>query len=247
MILLLSGEGATDLGCCNNTQGDCSDSDFSIGPIGVLIDKLMEPKIGYSMPTVPGAVRYISKYKLMELAAKRKSNKRTVILRGSNREHETSFFYANALDFGLAALEIQESGHDVVAVFFRDCDRMRSDPKHLWEIKFKSVSDGFQRAGFLHGVPMIANPKSEAWLLCAAKTSPFEHCAILEELSGNDDSANPAKEQLAEMLGGARSVVEMNEWLADLNFDVAGACEMPSFAKFHHRLQEVVRSITGVP
>ena len=49
MIVVLSGEGAADIGACTNQQGLCSGSDFLPGPMTVLIDQALEQKIGYSI------------------------------------------------------------------------------------------------------------------------------------------------------------------------------------------------------
>jgi len=42
MILVLSGEGPTDLGRCNNGAGECLDGSLDIGPLAVIIDKMIE-------------------------------------------------------------------------------------------------------------------------------------------------------------------------------------------------------------
>ncbi|MRW85275.1 hypothetical protein GJ698_14415 [Pseudoduganella sp. FT26W] len=243
MILILSGEGPTDLGTCNNAQVECSEDFFSIGPMGVLVDKIIEPLLGYSLRTFPGSIRFISKAKLKLLADERKKSKRSMVLRGKYHDHETSYYYVNCWDLGLASLKVEAEGDKVVSVFFRDCDRMRSDPPLIWKSKFKSVKDGFSRAGFGRGVPMIANPKSEAWLLCCAKDQPFQHCAILENISGNDDAPHPAKAQLADALGGEKNANELSAWLDGVEFDVQGASAMPSFAAFSERLHDVIRDV----
>lgn len=247
MILILSGEGPTDLGTCNNAQIECSGVDFSLGPMGVLVDKLLEKVIGYSLRSIPGAIVYISKARLRELALERKKSKRSMVLRGKYHDHETSYFYANSWDLGVASLEVEKGGDRAITVFFRDCDRMRSDPVHIWKSKFKSVEDGFLRAGFERGIPMIANPKSEVWLLCCAKDRPFEHCALLENISGNDDAPHPAKAQLAEALGGEKNAHELSLWLEGVEFDLDAACNMPSFSAFSERLHKVVRGILANP
>ena len=100
--------------------------------------------------------------------------------------------------------------------------------------------DGFHRAQFARGVPMLPNPKSEAWLLCAAKKPAFQHCAKYEDVPGNDDAPNSAKVQLASALGGEKSAVELAEWMRSVDFNAAAACAMPSFAAFHDRLQLVL-------
>ncbi|OYO29776.1 hypothetical protein [Janthinobacterium sp. PC23-8] len=241
MILILSGEGPSDLGMCTNAQGRCSDHNFQSGPITVLLEQLIERRLGYALADAPGAIQFISKPRLVELAVKRKNNKRSVILPGKKRGVETGYFHANALDLGQASLEIETELNDItIAVLFRDHDKMRSDPPALWQQKWQSMLDGFHRAQFPRGVPMLPNPKSEAWLLCAAKKQPFQHCAKLEDVPGNDDAPNSAKEKLARALGGEKSAVELAEWVRGIEFDAQGASAMPSFAAFHDRLQLVL-------
>ena len=241
MIPVLSGEGPSDLGVCTNAQGRCSEHNFQSGPITVLLEQLIERRLGYALSDNPNAIQFISKARLLEFAAKRKANKRSVILPGKKHGLETGYFHANALDLGQASLEIEaEFADNAVAVLFRDHDKMRSDPPALWDQKWKSMLDGFHRAQFPRGVPMLPNPKSEAWLLCAAKKQPFQHCAKLEDVPGNDDAPNSAKEQLAHALGGEKSAVELAEWMRGIAFDAKGASAMPSFAAFNYRLQLVL-------
>ncbi|MGK5077126.1 hypothetical protein [Janthinobacterium sp. HLX7-2] len=241
MILVLSGEGPSDLGMCTNAQGRCGDNNFQAGPITVLLEQLIAPRLGYTLADHPGAIQLINKAHLIDLAAERKKNKRSMILPGKKHGMETGYFHANALILGQASLEIEaESNDTAMAVLFRDHDKMRSDPPALWQQKWQSMLDGFQRAQFPRGVPMLPNPKSEAWLLCAAKKQPFLHCAKLEDVPGNDDAPDSAKAQLARALGGEKSAIELAEWMRGIQFDAAGASAMPSFAAFHDRLQNVL-------
>ena len=61
MILVLSGEGPTDLGRCNTGSEQCQDKAFDIGPMAVITDKLIEEKIGYSLRSIPEAIHFVSK------------------------------------------------------------------------------------------------------------------------------------------------------------------------------------------
>jgi len=54
MIVILSGEGPTDLGQCNNAQSICSDEQFQVGPMAVLLDQMLQPRLYYSPRTIPG-------------------------------------------------------------------------------------------------------------------------------------------------------------------------------------------------
>lgn len=246
MIVVLSGEGPSDLGMCTNAQATCEDTDFAPGPMCILLDKLMQSRLQYSVRDVPGAIRYISETALAIKAKERKANRRRFHAPGAKREQETGYFYFNALDFGVLALEAEQQLNDAaIGVLFRDNDPMRSDPATLWSDKWQSMKQGFDRAGFSRGVPMLPNPKSEAWLICAAKKNPFQHCAAMEDLPGNDDAPNSAKTRLAQELGGQRSTQELNEWLDGLDFNADAASEMTSFAAFRGRLQEVLDSLLG--
>ncbi|MEI7868740.1 MAG: hypothetical protein WCI11_12680 [Candidatus Methylumidiphilus sp.] len=53
MILVLSGEGPTDLGACTNALGQCDGADFAIGPLMVLVDQILAPVLGYPLRTKP--------------------------------------------------------------------------------------------------------------------------------------------------------------------------------------------------
>jgi len=91
------------------------------------------------------------------------------------------------------------------------------------------------------GVPMMPKPKSEAWLLCALKGNPYQHCIQLEDVTGNDDGKKPLKEQLTEVLNGYDSVIDINEMLKSKQIDVE-QINMPSFAVFKKELDRVVKN-----
>lgn len=149
MILVLSGEGPSDLGMCNNAQGRCSDRNFQPGPITVLLDQLISPRLGYALADQPDAIQLIGKAHLVELAAERKANRRNMVLPGKKHDMETGYFHLNAMALGSVCVEIEEeTGDKAVAVLFRDHDKMRSDPPSLWHQKWKSMLDGFHRAQF---------------------------------------------------------------------------------------------------
>ncbi|KAB8044423.1 hypothetical protein [Janthinobacterium aquaticum] len=241
MILILSGEGPSDLGCCTNAQGHCSGDDFQPGPLAVLLDQLITPALGYALSDHADGIQFISKARLIDLATERKKDRRSMILPGKKHDMETGYFHANALILGHASLAIEkDSGDKALTVLFRDHDKMRADSSALWGQKWKSMLDGFHRAQFPRGVPILPNPKSEAWLLCAAKKPAFQHCVKCEEVPGNDDAPNSAKAQLARALGGEKSAPELAEWMRGVDFNAAAASDMPSFAAFHHRLQQVL-------
>lgn len=249
MIVVLSGEGPSDLGQCNNSQGQCQIPELDFGPMSIIADKAMARSLGYSMLEVtPDRYVYLSEHKLAELENARKRNSRSMSLVGKNREPETGYFYINAWMLGLATLELQNRDYcddKAIAILFRDADGTRAKIKGLWEAKLKSMRAGFKRSA-LHerGVPMIPKPKSEAWMLCATKPEPYQHCARLEALPGNDTSPNSAKSRLAHALGGNDSAIEQRRWIEDNDFDIdAVSGQMTSFAQFIEDLEKAIASV----
>jgi len=243
MIVVLSGEGPTDLGQCGNVQNVCEDGDFQIGPMTVLLDKMLESRLNFSQRSMPGGYRYISENALAERAKARKNSVSSVSLVGKKRMQETGYFYINAWMLAEFALEAEVEFQDkVVAVLFRDCDGRRSSSRALWAIKLKSMLDGFARAEFSRGVPMLPKPKSEVWLLCASQPA-VNNCAHLEEISGNDASPNSAKLQLDGVFGTHQSGDDLCEWLAAIHIDEDKLSTMPSFFEFKRRLDEVVADV----
>jgi hypothetical protein len=107
-----------------------------------------------------------------------------------------------------------------------------------------TVLNGFNRSALRErGVPMIPKPKSEAWLLCAVSKG-YQHCAALEELSGNDDSDQSAKKQLHEALNGNSTSQDQIDWLDNNGFDLDKAAQnMPSYQAFKNRLVSALAAV----
>lgn len=242
MIFVLSGEGPTDLGACNNAQGGCTGDNFSIGPMSVLIEQLVEHRIGFRLRDLPDQIHYLSETALCEKA--RALPNRLQPARGKKKQTEMGYFYGNALALGVFAkqLEVEETDK-AIAVLFRDCDGTRSAKAGLWEVKWQSITDGFANAQFERGVPMLPKPTSEAWLLSAAQAQPYQNCQLLEDLPGNTVSPNHPKEKLDKAFGAHKSSIELCEWLDETPFDSARAAVMPSFKAFRDRLDEVILSV----
>lgn len=245
MIVVLSGEGASDLGQCTNNQSECSIPEFSPGPMTVIADKAIAMSLEYSpLELTPDRYIYLGEEKLKELNGIRKSRSRGMSLVGKGRDQETGYFHVNAWVLGLAALgcEANFPGDKAIAIMFRDADGTRSNVKGLWEAKLKSMHTGFQRSGLgERGVPMIPKPKSEVWMLCAAKSVPYQNCAKLEGLSGNDNSPKSAKSKLSQALAGCDSAIEQRQWVEDNDFDIqAVASQMSSFAQFVGDLRKAI-------
>lgn len=234
MKLLISGEGISDMGACNNAQGQCSDSHFTQGPMTVWLTRLCENLFGYDLNTIPEAIIYISEKKLAQ-SGKDKLGKRVQAMRSKKQGFETRYYFDNAKQLGFIAKEEQQL---VIAVLFRDTDGTNSAKDGEWKKKWDSIMDGFSAAEFDYGVPMLPKPKSEAWLLCAAREGNHS-CADLEDISGNDNSPNSAKLQLEQTLGENCRGKELTHWCSNHPNDWTQLQTMPSFKMFHQRLKAV--------
>ncbi|KTT11973.1 hypothetical protein NS2R_12105 [Pseudomonas oryzihabitans] len=247
MLVVISGEGSSDLGRCNNQQGSCSGENFDPGPMCIVLDTLIESRMGYSL-LCPGLQSYVflSERHLEECEQRRKENRKSLFLRGKKMEQETGYFHINAYVLAQETLELQaQRNDDAIAVLFRDTDGTRSTISGLWQAKWDSMVSGFARAGLgERGVPMLPKPKSEAWLLCAFEAPTYQECAVLEQISGNDRGAKPAKERLEDALGQAASRDLLVERLTEQPFEHATTAEqMPSFAAFRARLLAALEAI----
>lgn len=244
MMVILSGEGKTDFGQCTNGQGMCSGEDYQLGAMAMIVDKMLTERMNYSIrETTPDLFLFVSEAALKEREERRKQESRKFSFAGKKREQETGYFYINAWMLGDIALEKEAELNDkAMAVLFRDCDGTNSSTTGLWGAKWQSMLNGFQRAGFHCGIPMLPKPKSEAWLICAAKNPPYQHCNELEDLSGNDNSPKSAKKRLDELFGSHKSTEELCDWLLETRFDF-NACEMPSFKAFKDRFNYVLDDI----
>ena len=241
MMLVLSGEGPTDLGCCRAPVDHCTGDDFAAGPLAIIVDRLLEPALGYRPLLVhPTGVHFVSKARLTQ-RARDGARHRGFAFIGKRRKQETGYFYIAAWMCGQVALEL-ETEHDDrgIAVLHRDSDD-RSDQPSLWESKFKSMQDGFARAGHARGVPMLPRPISESWLLCAARPA-VANCAALEDESASAKSLRPLKQQLDEAFGERRDAQAMAEWI-DGAFHPAKLGTMPSFVRFRDALHGAVASV----
>ena len=249
MIVVLSGEGPSDLGQCTDAQGTCQIPAFAHGPMTLIADKAIGQSIGFSMlETTPDRYLYVSETRLKELETARKANSRSMSLVGKGREQETGHFYINAWMFGEFALQSEtkfEGNDKAIAILFRDADGTRATVKGLWDAKLASMQSGFRRSGLgLRGVPMIPKPKSEAWMLCAVKDDAYQQCVKLEELSGNDSSPKSAKAKLHLALDGHDSAIEQRQWIEDNDFDIdAVAAQMSSFSQFKNDLAVAIAAV----
>ncbi|MDA9557077.1 hypothetical protein N9R79_06190 [Vibrio sp.] len=222
MYLVVSGEGETDIGKSNE----------AIGPLSKLIDKFIEPYIQYSLLEI-GMLDVVHETRITEISRDRKIIK-PLSRRGKKTQHETREFYtaARALAYVAKNADTQPS----LAVLFHDSDSNQWPDYHT---KRLSMEHGFEAQGFENGVPLVAQPKSEAWLLCALKNG-YQHCAALEERSGNDDSPRSLKAELADHLNEPATREKLNELVDDGLIDLAQITDMKSMIDFHNSMKEVL-------
>ncbi len=240
MIFIVSGEGASDIGVCTNGMGECKNNDFKPGAMTVLIDKIVGTIINYSILDA-GAVECVPKSAL-SLRCKKLP---MTLLAGKKRGYETAYFFKNARVLGQIAIKRKNSENcPVGAVLFCDADGTRSTECGLYESKRKSIIDGFRAADFEHGVAMVPKPKSEAWLICAMKSQPYQHCDNLENnLSGNDNHPNSAKTQLTQMLANSGKTVDDISEMIEKGDICFSQIDMPSYNAFRGDLEDVTRNM----
>ena len=218
MIVVASGEGPSDLG-----GGYGGDTRF--GPIAYLLNQL-------GLPLSPDATwHWASKDEL-------RGNSRT-LLPGKKRQPGGAFFRANALGLANIAKRMEEP---TCAVLFRDSDWTHNSSKHQYEEQWLSFEAGFAEAEYENWIGLLPRPKSEVWLLCAMQVKPYQNCAKLESLPGNDASPRAPKRALtaaAQARGIGTTAEELVNWVRD-NPELATRITMPSWEKTKERVAEVL-------
>lgn len=240
MIVVLSGEGPTDLGTSATGSDHAPFEDIQFGPLAEMIELLVASHLGYSLRDC-GMYRLISESGLSARAKGLKAlKKQSLTLPGRKKAKETAYFYTNARALAVITKKVaSEVGCDAVAILFRDSDGTASAGRGEWTEKRDSMVNGFAAEGFRLGVPMLAKPKLEAWLICALRQNAYQNCNSLEDESGNDNSPNNLKDQLEAILGEPANRETLRQMVADGRIDPL-KIEMPSFTDFKQRLQAVL-------
>jgi hypothetical protein len=229
MFLVVSGEGATDMGTVD-----------ALGPLARFVDQWIERRLGYSLVDA-GAVELIPETVLNVQSKQLKPRSK----RGKKTPSETRFFYKNARALARVADQLRhENADDVVAVLFRDADGSASAGRGEWSAKHDSILKGFEDEAFDHGVPMVPKPKSEAWILCALARG-YQNCDQLEQASGNDRSPNALKKQLEGLLGQPANRNLLLEKIESGELEMS-RITMPSLVAFKERCDAVL-DLVGVP
>ncbi len=240
MILMLSGEGKTDMGQMVPADRGMR---FQPGPMAWVFDRLVAKYLYHSPIEVYEAggesVCFVSE---TELAYSGKQSSPT-LLAGIKFGKGLAGYARNAQVLGLRAISLQnEKSEPVVAVLFRDTDKTNAAPRSEWQTKVESMRRGFDIVGFSRGVPMMPLPKSEAWLLCALKQNHYQDCEKLEEAPGNDNSPNSLKKQLENVIGHEAAAEEQADWVRSGRVDPQ-RIDMPSFNAFRGALNDAINTL----
>lgn len=255
MIVLFSGEGASDIG---SDGGDatipCQPERFTPGPMALLAAQLLD--IALSRSGLEGAMtfdgnatvpaRMISKSNLSAYLERAPALR--VRAAGEPKDALTYKVWAGKLARCALDLSAQEHDSEVLAILFHDADGTNTSARSMWSDKYKMMCRGFelmtqQEGCRVRGVAMLAKPKSEAWLLCALRTPAYQRCAALEDESGNDASPNALKGQLARVLDEDGDVTPaVLSHIEDRRID-ALHIDMPSFNQFRRDLREALSAL----
>lgn len=194
MIFLISGEGKTDFGQKNPTDIGVA---VEYGPLSYILDKIIEEKFSFSPiesdNSIPdGCFYFFSKSELCDYS-KNLSNSRKLTGIPGKKSSGLEGHGRLAFALGLKAIEISnEKKDDVIPVFFRDTD---NSTENDYNKKLNNIKYGFIHSGTgSKSIPVLAKPKSEAWLLCIA--DEYRHGSDYENGPANDDSPNSLKKQL---------------------------------------------------
>ncbi|MBF0136456.1 MAG: hypothetical protein HQL65_09470 [Magnetococcales bacterium] len=242
LLYLLSGEGPADMGACAPHLFDAMGQDFHPGPMAALVDCVVKQKLNDS-PLDSESVRLLHRSRLVELAKKIKIRRQNAVLSPGKRDVKHFERQAQALGQEAQAWGSREDSARVMAVLFNDSDGTSSSPVNFWKLKVDSIRRGFEMAGYRLGVPMVPNPKSEAWLLCAWKVNPYQGCQKLEESSGNDASPNSLKKKLEEAMGETWDCNKMTDWIRQGHLQI-DRIKMESFVAFYTDLTTALERAT---
>ncbi|WP_319784404.1 hypothetical protein [Oceanisphaera sp. IT1-181] len=244
--LLMTGEGPTDLGGSKSGQHIIHGADLAIGPLATLLLKqlqLLLPEWNSEQLSWHQPEQFCTLISGSELGKRAKISKRVRPSKKIPKGYVEHAQRAAELAFHAQANEQQ------LAIYFHDTDGTRSQLRDDQELQGKLVSAinfGFNVAEFAgKGVAMIPKPTSEAWLICAKKPEPYQHCAALEQtLSGNDRAADRApKVQLGKLLNNPDFG---RDELLQLVDEIDPTCiDMPSFNQLRTDLCRAVTAITG--
>lgn len=235
IAFLLCGEGASDIGGAPgvSVENIVGFDSFTPGPLALLLDALVKD---FGCSLLERDCVYFASRKSLKKDLDGVSPR--IKLPGIKDGTREMLRYARmALFLAQEARNLEENvGRDVVVVCFHDADPKNKDKgKPVWKNVANAMSYGFKRESFVRGVPMVPQPISEAWFLCALKQTPYRDCADLERLSGSRRSPDNLKERLGEAL----ERTELKDRVLDGSVDHR-RIDMPSFNAFRDRLRDVL-------
>lgn len=244
--MVVTGEGKSDMGICNNQAQVCSGADYDIGPVALVLVKLLERHLPAWNADVVDCehpeswVTFIYRNWFNEQIKAKSRLRLSKKVRQGFLEHAVR---AEALASYAKDTEYQ------IAAYFHDTDGTRHElqddhqrRRHLVD----AINAGFRAAEFSEcGVPVVPKPTSEAWFLCAIKKDPYQHCEALEvELSGNVRSLQRSpKSCLAAALGEPEYGREkLCEIVRSIEID---RLDMPSFNELRTDMKRAITCICG--
>ena len=244
--MVVTGEGPTDMGICNNQAQVCLGADYDIGPVTLLLVKLLE--------------RHLPAWNADQLDCDHPESFVTFIYRNwfndqpkaKNRvwlsKKVRQNFAEHAPKAEALAIYAKENCHQIAA-YFHDTDgtlkELEDDPQRRTNL-VNAINAGFRAAEFSEcGVPVVPKPTSEAWFLCAVKAEPYQHCGSLEtNLSGNVRSPERSpKRCLSEALGNSEyGREELCEKARSIEIE---RLDIPSFNELRTDMKRAIRSVCG--
>lgn len=246
--IVMTGEGPTDMGTCNDSQAICTDSQLDDGPIARLMFKTILQYLpnwnidNLEQENIASHLTLIDE-KWLESTCK---GKKHGLIRPSKAVTKGMTVHAQRAQ---VLAEYAQSNDHQMAAYFHDTDGTRSQLENMPDRQEKltqAIKAGFRAAKFENqGLAIVPKPTSEAWLICGVKESPYQHCGLLEtSLSGNDNSPNRApKAVLGEILGNSKYTrSDLNDLVNQLDPE---KIDMPSFNDLRHQIQTAIRAICG--
>ena len=246
--IVMTGEGPTDMGTCNNSQAICTEDQLYVGPIARLMFKTIQqylPNWNIDNLDQDNPSAHMTLIDEVWLKSKCKEKKRGLI-RPSKAVAKGMIVHAQRAQ---VLAEHARSNDHQMAAYFHDTDGTRSQLAGMPDRQEKltqAIKEGFRAARFEEqGLAIVPKPTSEAWLICGAKEEPYQHCAVLElQLSGNDKSPKAAPKAVLGMMLG-----EQNYTRSDLNHLVdrldPAQIDMPSFNSLREQIQTAIQAICG--
>ncbi len=229
MTLLLLGEGASDVGESHSSR----EGGFRKGPMAYIIDALASGKgvknICYTL------------YSRGDVAVGLKNMKRSIAPRPRDVDKEKQWFFRAACYLGNQVKAQNKDG----AVFFHDPDHSKSASKRADVEIENAMRSGFMVAQCETGVPMVPNPRSEAWLMAYFQKylpgqQPYNKAERFEMYPATDKSPNSLKTLLQRALGCDSSTEVYPRVMEEISNIDWSRVSMPSFDRFRGRLEIIL-------